>query len=174
MAVLFWCWFSVFCNVRDAYYGVSENGTVSVLVSAGGQLSVPNSEKGGIKKWLLEESQRVLVTDICLGAFCVPCQVRLNKNMALRTLKSGHWSLVSMNSPNTLKHLQLNPWMAFTLKQDFIWCEMWSWTLGITFCLSMSIIWDIWSQFPWLLTMPQICYNWYNWTLRWSLHLSKA
>ena len=37
--------------------------------------------------------------------------------------------------------------MDFRLEQGFIWCEMWSLTLWMTFCVSVPMIWGIWAQF---------------------------
>ena len=59
-------------------------------------------------------------------------------------------------------------------KYGFIWCEMWSLTIWMTFCISVSMIWGIWVQFLQLVPVPQIYQNRYNLTHRWSLHLSKA
>ena len=85
--------------------------------------------------------------------------------------KSGYWDPVPTNCPNstnTLKHVTLNPQMAFTLEQDLIWCEMWNWTLWITFCVCVPMIWFILVQLPLVAPKPQ---NRYNSTLRWHLQL---
>ena len=43
--------------------------------------------------------------------------------------------------------------MDFRLEQGFIWCEMWSLTLWMTFCVLVPMIWGIWAPFH---NLPQI------------------
>ena len=51
------------------------------------------------------------------------------------------------NAPNTLKQVKLNNQMIFKLGWGLIWCEMWSWTLWITFCVTKPKNSKIWAIF---------------------------
>ena len=46
--------------------------------------------------------------------------------------------------------------MTFTFQQSFIWwCEIWSLTLWMAFCVSVPFIWGLWAQFPLFAMMPK-------------------
>lgn len=70
------------------------------------------------------------------------------------TITSGIWAQfpqIALMLQLTWNRFKLDFQITFTFEQSFIWCEMMSWKLYITFCVSLTLIWGIppleWSLF---------------------------